>query len=610
MSSSAGAVELADYVFDLSSSFVADAAAFGSRFEGLINECMCDAASLRNVVEYMSGIAREAVVSGKIVSYPNIVIVAKVRGGGWVCIWPPCICRAIEELVETPSLARGIALTIVPVRGEFDLGKPDDLLRLRGLASIICYSGSGKRETVELFVRFYLIERASRDGEFKAKVVNWLDKIRARAPYGLVPEIMSHIHRLGINVDETTIREALLNVRYRWYRDILEKLGYKAEETQQEGSVEVKCPDIKAVDLLLKELGFENISEASVYVGVLCMLSENKLRALLKLVREDPKVKEGLKGILARGVSADDLRGFIDDHLAKAEASEDETEEGEAEEVPEVEGGKEEVGETVGEKEGMETAGVGRVEERGVVAARSEVGGVGEGNADAAAKSIGVKPHLTKIKYECLGDRAYESLPCMAIRSIDEYVRRRDPGELLRASALLLSEALGNMGPAGLRANIPELRDALTKLLTLLRVPNVGMVVNVLLYGTKFMELLGRALGGDVDAALEVLGIMLGGRANLTEVVRGLSKLGEHDLARLSKLLGDGAVVRELVNYADVVKGVLDALGGRADGYEVIDDLASRLDLDRLGLANKLASEVMSSKDLCQVCQSMCKGEP
>jgi len=69
-------------------------------------------------------------------------------------------------------------------------------------------------------------------------------------------------------------------------------------------------------------------------------------------------------------------------------------------------------------------------------------------------------------------------------------------------------------------------------------------------------------------------------------------------------------VVRDLVNYADVVKGVLDALGGRADGYEVIDDLASRLDLDRLGLANKLASEVMSSKDLCQVCQSMCKGEP
>jgi hypothetical protein len=610
MSSSAGAVELADYVFDLGSSFITDVATFGSRLEGSINECMCDAASLRNVVEYMSGIAREAVVSGKIVSYPNVVIAARVRGGGWVCIWPPCVCRAIEELVETPSLARGIALTIVPVRGEFDLGKPDDLLRLRGLASIICYSGSGKRETVELFVRFYLIERASRDGEFKAKVVNWLGKIGARAPYGLVPEIMNHIHRLGINVDETTIREALLNVRYRWYRDILEKLGYKAEEAQQEGSVEVKCPDIKAVDLLLKELGFENISEASVYVGVLCMLSENKLRALLKLVREDPKVKEGLKGILARGVSADDLRGFIDDHLAKAEASEDEAEEGEAEEVPEVEGGKEEVGEAVGEKEGMETAGVGRVEERGVVAAKSEVGGVGEGNADAAAKSIGVKPHLTKIKYECLGDGAYESLPCMAIRSIDEYVRRRDPGELLRASALLLSEALGKMGPAGLRANIPELRDALTKLLTLLRVPNVGRVVDVLLYGTKFMELLGRALGGDVDAALEVLGIMLGGRANLTEVVRGLSKLGEHDLARLGRLLGDGAVVRDLVNYADVVKGVLDALGGRADGYEVIDDLASRLDLDRLGLANKLASEVMSSKDLCQVCQSMCKGEP
>jgi hypothetical protein len=166
------------------------------------------------------------------------------------------------------------------------------------------------------------------------------------------------------------------------------------------------------------------------------------------------------------------------------------------------------------------------------------------------------------------------------------------------------------MGPAGLRANIPELRDALTKLLTLLRVPNVGRVVDVLLYGTKFMELLGRALGGDVDAALEVLGIMLGGRANLTEVVKMLGRLNEHDLARLGRLLGDGAVVRELVNYADVVKGVLDALGGRADGYEVIDDLASRLDLDRLRLANKLASEVMISKDLCQVCQSMCKGEP
>jgi hypothetical protein len=602
---------LADYVFDLGSSFITDVATFGSRLEGSINECMCDAASLRNVVEYMSGIAREAVVSGKIVSYPNVVIAARVRGGGWVCIWPPCVCRAIEELAETPSLARGIALTIVPVRGEFDLGKPEDLLRLRGLASIICYSGSGKRETVELFVRFYLIERASRDGEFKAKVIKWLDKIGARAPYGLVPEIMNHIRRLGINVSEETIKMALAEVRYRWYRDILEKLGYKAEEAQQGESVEVKCPDIKAVDLLLKELGFENISEASVYVGVLCMLSENKLRALLKLIREDPKVKEGLKGILARGVSADDLRGFIDDHLAKAEASEDETEEGEAEEVPEVEGGEEEeVGEAVGEKEDMETAGVGMVEEGGVVVARSEVGGVGEGNADAAAKLIGVKPHLTKIKYECLGDGAYESLPCMAIRSIDEYVRRSDPGELLRASALLLSEALGKMGPAGLRANIPEFRDALTKLLTLLRVPNVGRVVDVLLYGTKFMELLGRALGGDVDAALEVLGIMLGGRANLTEVVRGLSKLGEHDLARLGRLLGDGAVVRELVNYADVVKGVLDALGGRADGYEVIDDLASRLDLDRLGLANKLASEVMISKDVCQVCQSMCKGEP
>lgn len=600
---------MADYVFDLGSSFITDAATFGSRLERLINECMCDAASLRNVVQYMSGIAREAVVSGKIVSYPNVVIAARVRGGKWVCIWPPCVCRAIEELVETPSLARGIALTIVPVRGEFDMGKPDDLLRLRGLASIICYSGSGKREAVELFVRFYLIERASRDGEFKAKVVKWLGKIGARAPYGLVPEIMDHIRRLGINVSEETIKMALAEARYRWYRDILEKLGYKAEETQQGESVEVKCPDIKAVNSLLKELGFENISEASVHVGVLCMLSKEKLRALLKLVREDPKVKEGFKGMLARGVSADDLRGFIDDHLAKAEASEDEAEEGEAEEVSEVEGGKEEVGEAVGGKEGVETAGVGMVEEGGVVVARSEVGGVGEGNA-GTAKPVGVKPHLTRIKYECIGDGAYESLPCMAIRSIDEYVRRRDPGELLRASALLLSEALGNMGPAGLRANIPELRDALTKLLTLLRVPNVGRVVDVLLYGTKFMELLGRALGGDVDAALEVLGIMLGGRANLTEVVKMLGRLNEHDLAKLGRLLGDGAVVRELVNYADVVKGVLDALGGRADGYEVIDDLASRLDLDRLGLANKLASEVMSSKDLCQVCRSMCKGEP
>ena len=248
MSSSAGAVELADYIFDLGSSFITGVATFGSRLEGSINECMCDAASLRNVVEYMSGIAREAVVSGKIVSYPNIVIAARVRGGGWVCIWPPCVCRAIGELVETPSLARGIALTIVPVRGEFDLGKPDDLLRLRGLASIICYSGSGKREAVELFVRFYLIERASRDGEFKAKVVKWLGKIGARAPYGLVPEIMSHIHRLGINVSEETIKMALAEVRYRWYRDILEKLGYKAEEAQQGESVEVKCPDIKVQD--------------------------------------------------------------------------------------------------------------------------------------------------------------------------------------------------------------------------------------------------------------------------------------------------------------------------------------------------------------------------
>jgi hypothetical protein len=56
----------------------------------------------------------------------------------------------------------------------------------------------GKRETVDLFVRFYLIDRASRDGEFRAKVINWLGNIRARAPYSLEPYIMNHIHKLEI----------------------------------------------------------------------------------------------------------------------------------------------------------------------------------------------------------------------------------------------------------------------------------------------------------------------------------------------------------------------------------------------------------------------------
>jgi hypothetical protein len=269
-------------------------------------------------IDSMVEMAAESRRDGVVGEFPHPIVVARVSGvnglvrDGFACISPPCFCEAIKSFLRKSSvLARYLSIAIMPLRRIYDLSKPRDELDLKALVSSIC-SVVGNREILELFAKYYIVERAGKDEGFRAKIIEWLrgdterpeEPLQKPLPQGLVKELHNYLKGLGLRVSKTTVHRVIHQVFITSYNELLNIFGVKAEGED----VKVHCTLPEVVSAILRTLGLQ----PGGYIKVLCMLSKEEVEGLGRLVRDNAEAREKVRELLVGGnASVDGLRDLV-----------------------------------------------------------------------------------------------------------------------------------------------------------------------------------------------------------------------------------------------------------------------------------------------------------
>ncbi len=548
--------------------------------------CRCnDDRLLSWSIDVMVEMAAESRRDGVVGEFPHPIVVARVSGvnglvgDGFVCISPPCFCEAIKSFLGRSSvLARYLSIAIMPLRRTYDLSKPRDELDLKALVSSIC-SVVGNREILELFAKYYIVERASKDEGFRAKLIEWLrgdterleEPLQKPLPQGLVKEFHNYLKGLGLRVSETTVRRVLHQVFITSRNELLRIFGV---ETRGE-DIKVHCIRPEVVSAILRMLGLQPSSE---YLSVLCMLSEREVEELGKLVRDNAETREKVREFLTgEGASVDGLRELMREYLGAKEVSGEAKvdEAGDEAVVGEVEV-RSETGGEAGEVGAMPRAeGVGGAP-RGETRVGVEVGGAVKADVGGDGGFRGVH----RVEVRCFGVNAGATEECRLLNLLAGFINDGDFSvvpEVKRLLDVVVSRRSPNIGS---RDGYAAIRGCVDIELRNLGVENGEEVLELITREGSLREL-GRALGGSV-----------GDWASLNETILKLARQKAKDVKAINTLLEIIKALKDLGpeglgEHSWVIVRVMKAV---KDGnwYSLITDLATELELDKGELARHL----------------------
>jgi len=372
--------------------------------------CRCNNPELKkSIVDFLNEVAVTAMEVGRAgdYTYPVVLAEVKARDGvkvkeALVCVAPSCLCEAIKQLSdENPDLMNHVRVPVVPLEGAYDLTNPSDELELRAIVTGVC-RGEGKREIIEVFTKYYIIRKASEDPKFREDVIDWLSNPAERLPHGLIKELLDYLRSLGIGVSEWTVRTALYDIHLHQSSILLSALGTEVKPSPM--PVITNCAGHVYVQSLIRKLGVTDMGVAQRYAGVLCLLTEGELRALLGIAEGECGGR--LRSMLERGASAEDIRSLI------TECTEPKVSEVESpiEEGKPVEAAKPEV----------------RLEAKPEV--RPEVGVTAKPEAKAGEGEFELKPRtLIDIKVNCIGPNADETDECKFVKAATDFALGRSP---------------------------------------------------------------------------------------------------------------------------------------------------------------------------------------
>jgi hypothetical protein len=522
--------------------------------------CKCSNPELKkSIAEFLGEVGMTALERNEVgdYTYPVVLAEVKARDGAKVkealaCVAPACLCEAIKQLSEEdPKLMSHVRVPVVPLEGVYDLTKPNDELELKAIITGVC-RGEGNREIIGAFARYYIIRRASEDPKFREDVINWLNDPAERLPHGLVKELLNYLRNLGVGVSEWTVKDALYGIRLHQSDALLSALG--AEVKPSPAPTITNCAGYAYVQSVLKKLGATDMGTVQKYAGVLCMLTERELKALLGIAEGECGGR--LKVLFERGASAEDIRSLI------TECTEPE--------VKEVEVSIEEGKPVEAAKPGV------RVE------AKPEVGVTAKPEAKAEEVEFELKPRtLIDIKVNCIGPNADETDECRFVKAATDFALGRSPPDRF----LQLFDAIAPtkfVEPTG--EDFVAVRGTITKLLRAYGVKNADKVAE--LYTLEGLnKLLDNALGGDPKALIEYLKLvvekaMASANGETKEALRNLHMI----LSNIAQL--DPGTLNE---YAWVLIDAANAIRGRYSWGTFLVGLATQLNLDPEDVCARLA---------------------
>jgi hypothetical protein len=530
-------------------------------------------------IDAMVEMAAESRRDGVVGEFPHPIVVARVSGvnglvgDGFACISPPCFCEAIKSFLRRSSiLARYLSIAIMPLRRTYDLSKPRDELDLKALVSSIC-SVVGNREILELFVKYYIVERASKDGDFRAKIIEWLrgdterpeEPLQKPLPQGLVKEFHNYLKGLGLRVSETTVRRVLHQVFITSRNELLRIFGV---ETRGE-DVKVHCIRPEVVSAILGKLGLQPSSD---YLKVLCMLSKQEVEGLGKLVRDNAEAREKVRELLVgSNASVDGLRELVREYLGASEVGEEAKVDGTV------------VGEAgVRSETGGEAGEVGAMPRAREVGSAPRVGAEVGGVIKADVEGGGFRG-VHRVEVRCFGVNAGATEECRLLNLLAGFINDGDFSVVPEVKRLL-DVVVSRRGPnIGGRDGYAAIRGCVDVELRNLGVENGEEVLELITREGSLREL-GRALGGSVGdwASLNETILKLARQRvrdargieainTLLEIIKALKDLGPEGLGEHSWV-----IVR-------VMKAVKDG-----NWYSLITDLATELELNKEELARHL----------------------
>jgi hypothetical protein len=521
--------------------------------------CKCDNLERKkSIIDFMNEVGVTSMEKNEVgeYTYPAVIAEVRVRDGikvrdGIACIAPVCLCEAIKQLSEeNPELSSHVRVPVMPLKRAYDLTKPSDDLELKAMIAGIC-RGEGNREIIKVFIKYYIIKKATEDPKFKEKIIDWFNSPAERLPHGLVKELLEYLHDLGINVREWTIKDALYGLRLSSSNEILEILGIEVKGS----SANINCVEYDYVQSSLKKLSITDMGTAQKYTEVLCMLTEGELKALLNIA-ENTECGGRLKVLFERGASADDLRGLIGECSDKSASEGEETKASQTGGTKVVEVSKPEV----------------KVRERIEEPVKAE-----EGEA-----RFELRPRtLVDIEVRCVGPNADEDDRCKAVKAFVDFALGRSPPDKF----LELFDAIAPtkfVEPTG--SDFKGIKGTINKLLRAYGVKHVEQITD--LYTREGPnKLLNNALGGDFQSLIEYLKLVVEkvmGNANgeSREALRNL-----HTILSNIAQLSPGA----LNEYAWVLIDATNAIKGRYSWGTFLVDLATQLNLDPEEVCIRLA---------------------